>query len=107
MQFTIDDRTRGDAIAQSLLERRLIACAQTVGPMTSTYWWQGSITQSQEWLFLCKTTDDRVEAAIESIRAQHPYEVPEIVACTITAALESYGAWIVAETHEPPDAAPS
>jgi periplasmic divalent cation tolerance protein len=107
VQFTIDDRARGDAIATDLLERRLVACAQTVGPITSRYWWQGSITQSEEWLFLCKTTRDRVDAVIERIRASHPYDVPEIVACDITAGLGSYIDWITRETHDPPDTARS
>jgi periplasmic divalent cation tolerance protein len=107
LQFTIDDIAAGEAIATELLQRRLVACAQTVGPITSRYWWQGSINHAQEWLFLCKTTPDRVDAAIECVRTRHPYDVPEIVASDITAGLEPYLDWIVAETHEPTDTARS
>ena len=107
VQFTIDDREKGDAIATELLQQRLVACAQTIGPITSRYWWQGSIARSEEWLFLCKTTPDRVDAVIERIRAAHPYDVPEIVACDITAGFEPYIDWIARETHLPPDTARS
>ena len=107
VQFTIDDRERGDVIATDLLERRLVACAQTVGPISSRYWWQGTINQSQEWLFLCKTTTDHLDAVIEHIARRHPYDVPEIVACDITGGFGPYLDWIAAETHAPPDAARS
>ena len=101
LQFTIDDLARGEEIVAGLLSEHLVACAQTVGPMTSRYWWQGSINQAQEWLFVCKTTPARLEEAIEHIRAAHPYEVPEIVACDITGGLDAYLDWIDAETQPP------
>jgi periplasmic divalent cation tolerance protein len=99
VQFAIDDIARGDAIVVDLLTDHLIACAQTIGPMTSRYWWQGSINHAQEWLFLCKTTPERLVDAIECIRIRHPYETPEIVACDITGGLDAYVDWIVAETR--------
>jgi periplasmic divalent cation tolerance protein len=97
LQFTIDDLERGEGIAAELLHERLVACAQTIGPVTSRYWWNGSVERAREWMFVCKTTNERVDAAIELIRAQHPYEVPEIVATEITAALAPYAEWIAAE----------
>ena len=105
VQFAIDDAVQGEAIVVDLLHRRLVACAQTVGPVTSRYWWRGSISQAREWLFLCKTTPERLDDVIEAIRLAHPYEVPEIVACEITAGLESYVQWIAAETQAPPSGA--
>ena len=99
VQFTIDDLARGEAIALELLNTRLVACVQTVGPVTSRYWWDSSISQTQEWLFVCKTTPARLDDVIDRVRARHPYEVPEIVAHDITGGLEEYGGWIVAETR--------
>ena len=104
MQFAIDDATAGEAIVGALLNQRMIACAQTIGPLTSRYWWRGSINQAQEWLFVCKTTADRLDEVIEAIRVRHPYEVPEIVAFDITGALDAYTDWIAAETTTPPRA---
>ena len=104
VQFAIDDATAGAAIVDDLLHRRLISCAQTVGPVTSRYWWHGSINQAQEWLFLCKTTADRLDEVIDAIRARHPYELAEIVAFEITDALDAYTDWIAAETSFSGDA---
>ena len=50
---------------------------------------------------MCKTASARLGEAIECIRAQHPYEIPEIVASDIGAGFEPYLAWIVAETQDP------
>ena len=98
MQFAIDDVAAGDAIVGELLTNRLVACAQTIGPVTSRYWWGGSINHAQEWLFLCKTTPERLADVIECIRSGHPYDTPEIIASDITACLDAYLDWIVAET---------
>ncbi len=107
VQFTIDDLTAGERIASELLREHLVACAQTIGPVTSRYWWNGSIEQAREWLFVCKTTSARIDEVVERIRAQHPYEVPEIVASEITAGYAPYVEWIVSETQTPPNTARS
>jgi periplasmic divalent cation tolerance protein len=101
VQFSIDDRTLGDEIASALLNARLVACVQTVGPVTSRYWWQGSIAEAQEWLFVCKTTRERSTEVVELIRRRHPYEVPEIVGYDL-AGNEPYAAWVAAETRRTP-----
>jgi periplasmic divalent cation tolerance protein len=99
VQFAIDDVAKGEAIVTGLLEQRLIACAQTVGPVTSRYWWQGSINETLEWLFVCKTTAEQLDAVIDEVEQRHPYEVPEIVAFGIEAGLDAYLDWIAAETR--------
>jgi periplasmic divalent cation tolerance protein len=99
VQFTIDDETARDAIVDELLQRRLVACAQTVGPVTSRYWWDGEISEAREWLVVCKTVPGRLDAVIESIRARHPYDVPEIVAGEITGGLGAYLDWVATETR--------
>ena len=107
VQFAIDDTTAGDEIVADLLHRRLIACAQTIGPVTSRYWWRGAIERSQEWLFVCKTTAARLDEVVDAVRARHPYEVPEIVAFDMTGGLDAYTDWIAAETAPPPGSGPA
>lgn len=50
VQTTIENRQDAERIAKALVERRLAACVQIVGPITSTYWWKGSIETAEEWL---------------------------------------------------------
>lgn len=100
VQFTIDDEAARDAIVDELLQRHFVACAQTLGPVTSRYRWQGEIAKAREWLVICKTVPRRLAAVIETIRARHPYDVPEIVVTEMTDGLAAYFEWVEAETRE-------
>jgi periplasmic divalent cation tolerance protein len=104
VQFSVDDRARGDEIAAELLNERLVACVQTVGPVTSRYWWQGSVNEAQEWLFVCKTTRERSAEVFDLVRRSHPYELPEIVEYDLTSD-EPYAAWVATETRRKPPGA--
>jgi periplasmic divalent cation tolerance protein len=101
VQFVIDDPERADAIVELLLTRRLVACGQRLGPVSSRYWWNGSLEQAAEWLVLLKTRSELTAQVIEAIVADHPYEVPEVVAVDIDRAAGGYLEWIDAVTADP------
>ncbi len=86
MTTTVDDRPTADSLALSAVTARLAACAQVGGPITSTYWWEGEIETSSEWVVQLKTTTDRLDELIEHLRVAHPYDVPEVVAVPVSAA---------------------
>jgi len=73
---TIDDARR---IANALIEQRLAACVQIVGPVESVYRWQGNIESAQEWQCWIKTRGDLYAPVAQLIEELHPYEVPEIL----------------------------
>jgi periplasmic divalent cation tolerance protein len=100
---TTDQREEADKLADLVVERRLAACAQIVGPITSTYWWQGVKETAVEWLILMKTTGARGEELIATIKAEHSYETPEITAVSIVAGHAAYLEWIAAKTEPPED----
>ena len=81
-------------IASLLVERRLAACVQVVGPITSRYRWRGGIEEGREWQCLAKTTSAAYEAVEAAIREAHSYDEPEIVATPIVAGSAGYLAWI-------------
>lgn len=85
-------------LASTLVERRLAACVQVVGPVTSTYWWEGRVQTEDEWLCLVKTTAGALEPAMEAIRVEHSYEEPEITATPIVAGSPGYLGWLDTET---------
>jgi periplasmic divalent cation tolerance protein len=98
---TSPSREEADQIAQALVEGRLAACVQVVGPITSTYRWQGAIETSQEWLLLAKSRRERYGEIEQAIRRLHSYEVPEILAVPIVAASADYLAWLEREVTRP------
>ncbi|MFC4589332.1 divalent-cation tolerance protein CutA [Sphaerisporangium corydalis] len=84
------------------MERRLAACAQVVAPIASTYWWEGEVQRSDEWLLFMKTTSDRFDDLAAHVRGLHSYEVPEIVAVPLVAGTADYLEWIKRETNSGP-----
>jgi periplasmic divalent cation tolerance protein len=88
--------TRHDAerIATELVERRLAACVQIVGPIRSVYRWQGEVESAEEWLCLVKTEQAHLAAIDALLREIHPYEVPELVAMPIVGGSEAYLKWL-------------
>lgn len=99
----VPDAASAQALASHLIERRLAACVNTLAPCRSLYRWQGKIESAEEVPLLIKTTEDRYAALEQAIRAQHPYELPEIVAVPVSRGLPAYLAWVVAETREHPE----
>jgi len=99
---TTETKQDAETIARALLEGRLAACVQIVGPVTSVYWWKEAIEAGDEWQCVAKTRRDLFDAVAEAIRRHHPYEVPEILATPVAAGSESYLAWLDKETRTPP-----
>jgi periplasmic divalent cation tolerance protein len=100
LQTTLDDRSLAEELIRGALERRLAACGQLVGPVDSTYWWNGEIEEAEEWLCLFKTTRALADSLISWISERHPYEVPEIVVVPLARVSQAYGEWIRDETEE-------
>ncbi len=94
IQFTIDDPDRADGIVEQLLEDRLVACGQRLGPVVSRYWWEGALAGAEEWLVLVKTRGDLAATVTEAIMAAHPYDTPEVVVVGVAAGSVRYLSWI-------------
>jgi periplasmic divalent cation tolerance protein len=92
------DRDSAQALARALLEARLAACVSVGAPVESLYHWRGQIETANEVTVMIKTTAGRYASLEAAIRARHPYELPEIVAVSISHGLSPYLEWIVAET---------
>lgn len=91
---TIGSEEEAGWLARLLLERRLAACVQVIGPITSRYRWQGEPQTEQEWQCLVKTTRAAYDAVEAAIREAHSYDEPEIIAIPIVAGSPGYLAWI-------------
>jgi periplasmic divalent cation tolerance protein len=85
-------------LAALLVEQRLAACVNVLAPCTSVYRWQGKVETANEIPVLIKTTRERYAALESAIRAHHPYELPEIIAVSLSAGLPAYLEWIKTET---------
>jgi periplasmic divalent cation tolerance protein len=84
-------------IARALVEERLCACAQTLGPIRSHYRWKGKVESAREWLLLIKTRTSRLAKLEATIQRLHPYDVPEILALPIERGHAPYLDWLQKE----------
>jgi periplasmic divalent cation tolerance protein len=95
---TAGSEQEAQRIAEHLVAARLAACVQVVGPVASTYRWQGEVERAREWQCLAKTTAARYPEVEAAIRELHPYDEPEIIATPIVAGSPGYLAWIDRES---------
>ena len=93
------DRASAEKLAALLIEQRLAACVNLLAPCDSVYRWRGEIQRDEEHPLLIKTTQERYAELETSIRANHPYELPEIIAVSIVQGLSAYLQWVESETR--------
>ncbi len=99
VETTLDGADRAEELARRIVTARLAACVQTT-PIRSVYHWQGRIETAAEFRLTAKTQQARVAALLAFIKANHPYEVPEILVLPVTAGHAPYLAWIERETAD-------
>ena len=98
---TTEQRADADRIARDLVERRLAACVQIVGPITSIYRWKGKVETAREWLCLIKSRAEHYASLEQAVRALHPYETPEIIAVPVNAGSRDYLDWLGGQLAPP------
>ena len=96
---TVKDKVDAKAMATHLIQGRHAACVQELA-INSHFNWDGKTNDEPEVLLLVKTATDRVDSAIEAIKAKHSYDVPEILVSPIIGGLGAYLQWVKEETRE-------
>jgi periplasmic divalent cation tolerance protein len=81
-------------IAQTLVEERLAACVNIIGPVHSTFRWRGKIENACEYMLVIKTSMRHFSKLDRKVRELHSYEVPEIIAVTLAAGSKPYLTWL-------------
>ncbi len=91
---TCPDEATARHLAAVLVEDRLAACVNILPGLTSVYRWRGRTETASEWLLLVKTHGERYPSLERQLRKHHPYELPEIVAVSMSNGLPDYLRWI-------------
>ena len=98
IQVVHSDRDALQRIVDDLLERRLIACGQLLGPIASSFHWQGALAHEQEWLALLKTASAHAARVQARVRELHTYEVPEVLVSELSGGDPDYLRWVLEAT---------
>lgn len=98
MISNLPDQGSAESLARTVIEQRLAGCVNVLAPCTSVYRWQGKVETATEVPVFIKTTRERYAALEAVIKANHPYELPEIIAVPLSAGLPAYLTWVATET---------
>lgn len=98
---TLEKQEDGERLAMLLVERNLAACVQILPPMTSIYRWQGAVERANEVLLFIKTTHAAYPRLEATIKENHPYQTPEIVALPVKAGSDEYLDWLASSVKTP------
>jgi periplasmic divalent cation tolerance protein len=90
---TLDEARR---MARSLVEKKLVACAQ-ISEIESFYHWDGAVQNDKEYRLLLKTTKGRYAAVERAITQMHSYDLPAVHALTVAQMSRPYADWIESE----------
>jgi periplasmic divalent cation tolerance protein len=83
-----------EKISKALLNEKMIACANIIGPVNSLFWWHEKIESAQEYVLLMKSRLDLFDKISEKVKALHSYEVPEILALSVVRGFNAYLKWL-------------
>jgi periplasmic divalent cation tolerance protein len=100
MLTTTSSRDEAETIASELVSRRLAACVNILGPISSVYRWEGKVENSEEFLLLIKSTEAQFIPIQDAIRELHSNQVPELISFNIECGLEPYLDWIAASVRQ-------
>ncbi len=92
--ITTPDEETAERLAESLIDERLAACVNLLGPIRSVYRWEGRVEKSGEQALLAKTTGARLDSLTRRVVALHPYDCPCVVAVPVSGGHPAFLDWI-------------
>ena len=95
---TFADAKEAERIGADMVDRRLAACVNLLGPCASIYRWQGAVERGEEYRALFKTTPELARELADAIAAQHSYDLPVIEIWPVAAG-DAVIDWVRAETR--------
>ncbi|MGA9165644.1 MAG: divalent-cation tolerance protein CutA [Thiobacillus sp.] len=96
----VPDAASAEKLARALIDSRAAACVNVLAACRSIYRWQGAVETANEIPLLIKSTAAHYPLVEQIVRAQHPYDLPELIAIPITQGLPAYLDWLVTETEQ-------
>ena len=83
------------------MESKLAACVSILPGIESIYTWEEKLKTESEVQLLIKATQETFPVLEKVLSERHPYDTPEIIALTPSAASEAYGNWVTEQCHLP------
>ena len=91
---TVPNEAVGEKIAGGLVSAKLAACVNIIPGVKSIYEWEGKIESDPELILKIKTRTSRIPEVTEFVKANHPYDVCEVIATSIEGGNPQYLEWL-------------
>jgi periplasmic divalent cation tolerance protein len=95
---TVGAESQARSIARRLVDERLAACVNIVGPIRSVYRWRDAVEDEPEFLLLIKTRASLLGRVERRVIELHSYEVPEVLALAPSGGSAAYLGWLLEAT---------
>ncbi|KAG2446767.1 hypothetical protein HYH02_008328 [Chlamydomonas schloesseri] len=95
---TVPSAEVGEALAGKLVEAKLAACVNILPGLTSVYFWDGKVNKDPELLLIIKSREELLGELTSFVRANHPYDEPEVIGLPILGGSPSYLQWLMDNT---------
>ncbi len=91
---TAKDNDEAQKISRALLDKRRAACVNIIPAVNSSYWWMDKVESATECMLVVKTSIYQMNNVVDTVKKNHSYSVPEIVALPVVGGNPDYLKWI-------------
>ena len=92
--ITVPNKKEAEKIAEKLLGKKLIACANVISNVNSYFVWKNKVQNSKEIIICGKTTSKNQKNIIHAVKKIHSYSVPCIIFFDIKSGNKDFLKWI-------------
>ena len=92
--ITAANKKEARKIAGGLVKNKLAPCVNIVDKIESVFFWDGKINRAKEVLLMVKSRKDKFKKIADFVKANHSYQVPEIISLPISSGLAAYLRWM-------------
>ena len=92
--ITASNKKEAEGMANKLLNKKLIACANVISNVNSYFVWKNKVQNSKEIIICGKTTSKNQTKIIKAVKSIHSYAVPCIIFFDIKNGNKDFLKWI-------------
>ena len=92
--ITAPNKSEAEKIAEKLLGKKLIACANVISNVNSYFVWKNKIQNSKEIIICGKTISKNQKEIVHAVKSLHSYSVPCVIFFDIKNGNKDFLKWV-------------